>query len=574
MTSTPDSTPEASTPTFASLGLADPVQQALIKLGYETPTAIQAQIIPFVLAGRDVLGQAQTGTGKTAAFALPLLSRIDPTSNKVQALVLAPTRELAIQVAEAIHSYAVNIPGLHVLPIYGGQNYTTQLHQLKRGVQVVVGTPGRVIDHIKRGTLVLDNLATLVLDEADEMLRMGFVDDVEWVLQQTPPNRQVALFSATMPNDIRRIAQRHLKNPAEVSIKLRTTTAETIRQRYWMTGSMNKLDALTRILEADETVDGIIIFVRTRNATTELVEKLDARGYSCSALNGEMAQGQREQAVEQLKSGRLDILVATDVAARGLDVERISHVINYDIPNDTESYVHRIGRTGRAGRTGDAILFVTPRERRMLSNIERATNQKIEPLTLPSTDQINDKRVVTFKEKISKTIANEDISFYAQMLEKLQEETELSALDIAAALAHQIQGKEPFLLREQAERPRRREHDDSQPSNRRSNAGLKQEEGMERYRVAVGRNHGLRPEHLVGAIASKANLNSRNIGRIDIREDYSTIDLPEGMPTHVMHTLKNLRVAGHPLLISKNQGGRFPAKKSRRPAGGGGSRRR
>jgi ATP-dependent RNA helicase DeaD len=576
MTSIPDSTPEASTPTFATLGLADPVQQALVKLGYETPTPIQAQIIPFVLAGRDVLGQAQTGTGKTAAFALPLLSRIDANSNKVQALVLAPTRELAIQVAEAIHAYAANMPGLHVLPIYGGQNYTTQLHQLKRGVQVVVGTPGRVIDHIKRGTLVLDHLETLVLDEADEMLRMGFVDDVEWVLQQTPENRQVALFSATMPRDIRRIAQRHLKDPAEVSIKLRTTTAETIRQRYWMTGGMNKLDALTRILEADETVDGTIIFVRTRNATTELVEKLDARGYACSALNGEMAQGQREQAVEQLKSGRLDILIATDVAARGLDVERISHVINYDIPHDTESYVHRIGRTGRAGRTGDAILFVSPRERRMLSNIERATKQKIEPLTLPSTDQINDKRVMTFKEKISKTIANEDISFYAQMLAKLQEETDLSALDIAAALAHQVQGKEPFLLREPEQRPNRREYNDRdrerQPAGRR-NGGLRQEEGMERYRVAVGRNHGLRPEHLVGAIASKANLNSRNIGRIDIREDYSTIDLPEGMPTHIMHALKNLRVVGHPLLISKNQGGRFPAKNHRR-SGGGGSRRR
>jgi ATP-dependent RNA helicase DeaD len=402
---------------------------------------------------------------------------------------------------------------------------------------------------------------------------MGFVDDVEWVLQQTPDNRQVALFSATMPKDIRRIAQRHLKNPAEVSIKLRTTTAETIRQRYWMTGSMNKLDALTRILEADETVDGTIVFVRTRNATTDLVERLDARGYACCALNGEMAQNQREQAIEQLKSGRLDVLVATDVAARGLDVKRISHVINYDIPHDTESYVHRIGRTGRAGKTGDAILFITPRERRMLGNIERATKQKIEPLTLPSTDQINDKRVDSFKAKISATIANEDISFFAQMLEKLQQDTELSTLDIAAALAYQIQGKEPFLLREPAERPRRRERDDESPSGRRK-PGLRQEDGMERYRVAVGRNHGLRPEHLVGAIANKANLNSRNIGRIDIREDYSTIDLPEGMPSHVMHTLKNLRVAGHPLLISKNQGGRFPAKNNRRPAGGGGSRRR
>jgi len=569
MSSSSDPSQESNDLSFSTLGLTAPVLQAVTELGYETPTPIQAQIIPFVLKGQDVLGQAQTGTGKTAAFALPLLSRIDPTKKGVQALVLAPTRELAIQVAEAIHSYAKHIKGFHVLPIYGGQNYTTQLKQLKRGVQVVVGTPGRVIDHIKRGTLNLDNLETLVLDEADEMLRMGFVDDVEWVLEKTPATRQVALFSATMPRDIRRIAQRHLKNAKEVCIKLRTTTAETIRQRYWMVSGMRKLDALTRILEAEEDVDGTIIFVRTRNATTELVEKLDARGYACSALNGEMPQNQREQAIEQLKSGRLDVLVATDVAARGLDVQRISHVINFDIPHDTESYVHRIGRTGRAGRTGDAILFVTPRERRMLSAIERATRQKIEPLTLPSTDQINDKRIASFKQKITDTIANSDTSFYLQLLEKYQQENDASLLEIAAALALQGQGKEPLLLTEPKNRPRR---EDRQPRDRqdrqergsgRRNGGLRQEEGMERYRLAVGRSHGVRPEHIVGAIANKANLNSRHIGRIDIRDDYSTVDLPEGMPSDVLHTLKNLRVAGRPLLISKNHGGRFAHKNKR-----------
>ncbi|MDQ6975355.1 MAG: DEAD/DEAH box helicase [Mariprofundaceae bacterium] len=571
MSSSSDPSQDTSDLSFSTLGLTEPVLQAVLDLGYETPTPIQARIIPFVLKGQDVLGQAQTGTGKTAAFALPLLSRIDPKKTGVQALVLTPTRELAIQVAEAIHSYARHIKGFHVLPIYGGQNYTVQLKQLKRGVQVVVGTPGRVIDHIKRGTLNLDHLQTLVLDEADEMLRMGFVDDVEWVLKKTPETRQVALFSATMPRDIRRIAQRHLKNAEEVCIKLRTTTAETIHQRYWIVSGMRKLDALTRILEAEDSVDGTIVFVRTRNATTELVEKLDARGYACCALNGEMPQNQREQAIEHLKSGRLDVLVATDVAARGLDVERISHVINFDVPHDTESYVHRIGRTGRAGRSGNAILFITPRERRMLSAIERATRQKIEPLVLPSTDQINDKRIASFKQKISDTIANADTSFYLQLLEQYQQENEASTLEIAAALAHQGQGKEPLLLSEPKVRPRREERSPQGRHERSSSrrpgggggGGLRQEEGMERYRLAVGRSHGVRPEHIVGAIANKANLNSRNIGRIDIRDDYSTVDLPEGMPSHVLHTLKNLRVAGRPLLISKHQGGRFAHKNKR-----------
>ncbi|HEY9050292.1 MAG TPA: DEAD/DEAH box helicase, partial [Gammaproteobacteria bacterium] len=377
--------------TFDQLGLSDSILQSLNNIGYENPSAIQAQTIPLLLAGRDVLGQAQTGTGKTAAFALPLLSNIDITQKDPQILVLAPTRELAIQVAEAFQKYAAHIKGFHVLPIYGGQEYRGQIRSLERGVHVVVGTPGRVMDHMRRGTLKLKSLTCLVLDEADEMLRMGFIDDVEWILEQTPPKRQIALFSATMPDAVRRIANQHLNEPEHVTIKLKTTTADTIRQRYWPVSGLHKLDALTRILEAEE-FDAMIIFVRTKIATTELAEKLEARGYAAAALNGDIQQNQRERTIEHLKNGKLDILIATDVAARGLDVERISHVVNYDIPNDTESYVHRIGRTGRAGRKGDAILFVAPREKRLLHAIEKATRQKIEMMELPSTEDINDQR--------------------------------------------------------------------------------------------------------------------------------------------------------------------------------------
>ncbi len=547
--------------TFSSLGLHPGVERALRALGYESPTPIQARMIPSILDGRDVLGQAQTGTGKTAAFSLPLLSRIDVARRDVQALILAPTRELAIQVAEAIHAYAAELPGFRVLPIYGGQSYTAQLRPLKRGVHVVVGTPGRVIDHIKRGSLRLDALRMLVLDEADEMLRMGFVDDVEWVLEQTPASRQVALFSATMPNDIRRIAQRHLRDPDEVCIQVRTTTAETIRQRYWVGSAARKLDVLTRLLEADEHVDATIVFVRTRNACGELVEKLDARGYACAALNGEMAQSQREQVIEQLKSGRLDVIVATDVAARGLDVERISHVVNYDVPHDTESYVHRIGRTGRAGRKGDAILLITPRERRMLAAIERATRQSIEPLELPSTEQINDKRIQRFKQKLADTLNHKDILFFSQLLERFHQESGAAPIEIAAALAVLLQGDEPLLLSESEsesmEPYSHREHGrrgERRPPRRRA----RPEEGMERYRLAVGRVHGVRPEQIVGLIANKAQLDGRHIGRIDIRDSFTTVDLPQGMPAQVFHVLKNVRLAGRPLLISRFHEGRYP----------------
>ena len=384
---------------FAALGLPEGLLKALVDVGYETPTPIQAQSIPVLLTGRDLLGQAQTGTGKTAAFALPLLARTDMSLAHPQILVLAPTRELAIQVAEACQTYARHLPNFHVLPIYGGQSYTVQLRQLKRGAQVVVGTPGRIMDHMRRGTLKLDNVTALVLDEADEMLRMGFIDDVDWILDHTPPTRQIAMFSATLPETIRKIAERHLRDPHTIRIKARTTTAATVRQRFWAVGGLHKLDALTRVLET-EPLDAAIIFVRTKTATVELAEKLAARGYACEPLNGDIPQAQREKTVEKLRQGKVDLLVATDVAARGLDVQRVSHVINYDIPYDTESYVHRIGRTGRAGRAGEAILFVAHRERRMLHAIEKATRQPIEPMQMPSVSDINQARMTRFKQRV------------------------------------------------------------------------------------------------------------------------------------------------------------------------------
>jgi len=352
----------ANPPSFRDLALSEPVLRALADVGYESPSPIQAATIPVLLSGADMLGQAQTGTGKTAAFALPALSRIDLSGHEPQVLVLVPTRELALQVSEAFQRYAAHIKGFHVLPIYGGQSYQPQLNALRRGVHVVVGTPGRVIDHMNRGTLKLTGLTMLVLDEADEMLRMGFVDAVESILEQTPPRRQVALFSATLPAPIRRIAQKHLRSPVEVTIKSKTTTATNIRHRFWLVSGMHKLDALTRILEA-ETFDGMLVFTRTKHSTVELAEKLEARGFAAAPLNGDIPQQQRERTVARLKAGQIDILVATDVAARGLDVERIGHVVNYDVPYDTESYVHRVGRTGRAGRKGEAILFIAPRER-------------------------------------------------------------------------------------------------------------------------------------------------------------------------------------------------------------------
>ncbi|MDO8846445.1 DEAD/DEAH box helicase [Methylicorpusculum sp.] len=549
-------------PTFRELALIEPLLKALDDVGYESPSPIQAQIIPYVLEGRDVVGQAQTGTGKTAAFALPLLSKIDLKKTEPQVLVLAPTRELAIQVAEAFQRYATYLKGFHVLPIYGGQDYTTQLKQLKRGPHVIVGTPGRVMDHMRKGTLKLDALTCLVLDEADEMLRMGFIDDVEWVLEQTPKKRQIALFSATMPAVIRKIAQTHLNNPEEITVKVRTSTAETIRQRYWLVSGIHKLDALTRILES-ETFDGIIIFVRTKTATIELAEKLEARGYSASAINGDMSQALRERTIAHIKNGQLDILVATDVAARGLDVERISHVINYDIPYDTEAYIHRIGRTGRAGRTGDAILFVSPRERRLLSNIEKATRQKVEEMGLPSTEVINNKRISRFKQRITDTLAAEELSFFTQLMEQYQTEHNVTAIQIASALAKIVQGDTPLLIKNPP-KSTRESSSDSRPSkfdnsdkpardrsDRKPRRSGESDVEMETYRIEVGRSHGVKPGNIVGAIANETGLDGDHIARIKIEENYSTVELPAGMPKDLFNDLKKVRVAGLPLNISR-----------------------
>ncbi len=560
------------TTTFADFNLAPDVFSTIQKVGYETPTPIQAQTIPLLLQGLDVLGQAQTGTGKTAAFALPLLSRIDAKSRDVQVLVLAPTRELAIQVAEAFQTYASGLKDFHVLPIYGGSEYGSQIRALKRGVQVVVGTPGRVMDHMRKGTLKLDKLQALVLDEADEMLRMGFIDDVEWVLERTPEQRQVALFSATMPKEIRRIATTYLNDPKQVTIQMKVTTAETIRQRFWPVKGTNKLDALTRILEVED-FDAMIIFVRTKTSTVELADKLSARGFAASALNGDIAQNQRERTVDALKKGRLDILVATDVAARGLDVERISHVVNYDIPYDTEAYVHRIGRTGRAGREGDAILFVAPRERRLLAAIERATRQRIEIMDLPSHKQVNEKRMDKFFQRIGETLEQGELDFFEEQVGRFCAENEADISRVAAALAKLAQGnsqaqakplhgkeekanrREDF-DREDRQKPRGRNPRDRNERAERSERKPRGDKGkasdvpMETFRIEVGHEHKVSPSNIVGAIANEADIDSQYIGRIDIRDNYSLVDLPSGMPKDLFDDLKKVWVSGQQLKIS------------------------
>jgi ATP-dependent RNA helicase DeaD len=534
---------------FNTFALSDAVLRTLDDVGYEIPTPIQAQIIPEILAGKDVVGQAQTGTGKTAAFALPLLSSIIINQKKPQVLVLTPTRELAIQVAEAFQRYAGRMKGFHVLPIYGGQDYERQFRRLKQGTHVVVGTPGRVMDHIRRETLHLDKLSCLVLDEADEMLRMGFIDDVEWILEQTPPGRQIALFSATIPPEIRRIAQKYLHDPVSVTIKARTATVEATRQRFWMVSGFHKLDALTRILEA-EVFDGVIVFVRTRTATAQLSEKLEARGFLSAPLSGDIAQKQRERTIERLKSGKINILVATDVAARGLDLDRISHVINYDIPHDTESYVHRIGRTGRAGRSGEAILFVAPRERRMLRTIEKATNQKIELMELPSPEIIQNKRIDRFKQHITDTLAVEELGSFYQIIEQYQHEHNVPALEIAAALARMIEGETPLLSNHQREKTNN-EYEDQPRGQKHSSKVRRTDAGMERYRIEVGKRHNTKPGNIVGAITNEAGIDTEFIGKIEINDDYSTVDLPEGLPQDMLHMLKKVRVSGQKLNISK-----------------------
>ncbi|MGE3500168.1 MAG: DEAD/DEAH box helicase [Candidatus Binatia bacterium] len=610
----------ASPASFAEFPLPPPLLTALNDVGYESPSPIQAAAIPVLLAGGDLIGQAQTGTGKTAAFALPLLARLDFQQREPQVLVLTPTRELAIQVAEAFQSYARHLPGFHVLPIYGGQSMGLQLRGLQRAVHVIVGTPGRVMDHLRRASLDLSRLRALVLDEADEMLRMGFLEEVSWILEHTPGTRQTALFSATMPAQIRAVAEQHLKSPAEISIRSRTSTVEAIRQRYWQVGGLHKLDALTRMLEVED-IDAAIVFVRTKIATVELAEKLEARGYACAALNGDLNQAQREKTIEQLKNGQLDIVIATDVAARGLDVPRISHVINYDIPYDIEGYVHRIGRTGRAGRTGEAILFVAHREMRMLRAIERATRQPIEPMRAPSRAAIVDRRIAQFKQTVFDTLASEDMAFFAELIDEMAHERGVEAREIAAALACLVQRDRPLRLemaeeapvREpRAERDRRAPpagrdgsapgrsrppRDERAPRRPRANPPTDADtaaprpprefprQGGERpprrnaaaafdaarggesplrraretrrppgdaaaaagggdlvpYRLDVGRAHGATPKHIVGALANEGGIDTRHIGRIDLHEDFSTVELPAAMPPELLQHLRRVR---------------------------------
>ncbi|WP_051297746.1 DEAD/DEAH box helicase [Brevibacterium album] len=546
LTPAPETTPTAASaeepagPTFADMALHPAVAEAVSGLGYERPSAIQERTIPVLLEGRDVIGLAQTGTGKTAAFALPVLSQIADlgrAESGPHALVLTPTRELAIQVAEAFSSYAAHLPDFTVLPVYGGQSYGPQLAGLRRGAQVVVGTPGRVIDHLKRGSLDLGALRHLVLDEADEMLKMGFAEDIEEIFARAGDSRQVALFSATMPASIHRITGKYLTSPEEVRVASKTTTGANIRQRFLTVMHSHKLDALTRILEVEE-YDGIIMFVRTKQATEELADKLRARGMRASAINGDIPQQARERTVEQLRAGQIDILVATDVAARGLDVERIELVVNYDIPHDTESYVHRIGRTGRAGRSGEAILFVTPRESHMLRQIEKATRQKVEQLTLPSVEQLTSSRVERFTGRISKALAEKDLDEVRPVIADFVRASETPAEEVAAALAVLLLDGET-LTAEPLPEPKPRANRNERGSDRRGSRP-----GMRTYRIAVGRNDRVQPGGIVGAIANEGGLNSSQIGAIDIRASHSLVDLPESLPESTLGRLQHTKIQG------------------------------
>lgn len=553
--------------TFSDLGLGEKVLKALSDVGYETPSAIQAATIPTLLSGRDVVGLAQTGTGKTAAFALPILDRLDVSQKTPQALVLAPTRELALQVCEAFEKYASHVRGVHILPVYGGQGYGVQLSALRRGVHIVVGTPGRIMDHLDKGTLDLSELKYLVLDEADEMLKMGFAEDVETILADTPDTKQVALFSATMPAAIRRMSQQYLHDPEEITVKTRTTTSATITQRYLVVSYPQKIDALTRILEV-ENFEGMIIFARTKSATEEVAEKLRARGYSAAAINGDIAQPVREKTVNQLKSGKLDILVATDVAARGLDVERISHVVNFDIPTDTESYVHRIGRTGRAGRTGDAISFVTPRERGLVRAIERATRQELTEMQLPSVDEVNETRLSRFDDRITAALAeNERIERFRDIVAHYVRHHDVPEVDVAAALAVVAQGESPLLL-EPDPAPQRRTSDDRGARGDRPGRFDRDDRGdgperrprtgggrMATYRIAVGKRHRVEPRQIVGALANEGGLSRGDFGAIQIRPDFSLVELPADLPRETLDRLSDTRISGRLIEIRLDTGG-------------------
>ncbi|MBG6054011.1 ATP-dependent RNA helicase DeaD [Salinibacterium sp. CAN_S4] len=561
---------------FADLGLSDAVLKAVRDVGYETPSAIQAATIPPLLEGRDVVGLAQTGTGKTAAFALPILSRLDVSQKKPQALVLSPTRELALQVCEAFEQYASHMKGVHVLPVYGGQAYGVQLSALRRGVHVVVGTPGRIMDHLAKGTLDLSELKYLVLDEADEMLKMGFAEDVETILADTPEDKQVALFSATMPPQIRRISQKYLHDAEEITVKNKTTTSANTTQRYLMVSYPQKVDALTRILEV-ENFEGMIVFVRTKNETETLAEKLRARGYSAAAISGDVAQAQRERTVAQLKSGKLDILVATDVAARGLDVDRISHVVNFDIPIDTESYVHRIGRTGRAGRSGAAISFVTPRERRLLGAIEKATRQPLTQMQLPSVEDVNVTRLARFDDAITEALNQQSrIAAFRDIVGHYIKNHDVPEADVAAALAVVAQGETPLLLNPADERPQRfdrEERTDRPDRGDRDDRGERPErrprsnKAMSPYRIEVGKRHRVEPRQIVGALANEGGLSRDDFGHIQIRPDFSIVELPADLPGHVLAKLKDTRISGKLIEIRPDvRGGVRSSDRGERPA--------
>ncbi len=576
--------------TFADLGLNADILESLNGMGYVKPSPIQAECIPHLLAGRDVLGMAQTGSGKTAAFSLPLLNNVDPSVRAPQILVLAPTRELAVQVAEAMTEFSKHMRNVNVVALYGGQRYDVQLRALRQGPQIVVGTPGRLLDHLKRGTLDLSNLRGLVLDEADEMLRMGFIEDVETIMAQIPEGHQTALFSATMPEAIRRITRRFMKEPQEVRIQSSVTTRPDISQSYWSVYGMRKNEALVRFLEAED-FDAAIIFVRTKNATLEVAEALERSGYNSAALNGDMNQALREQTLERLKDGRLDILIATDVAARGLDVERISLVVNYDIPMDSESYVHRIGRTGRAGRAGRALLFVENRERRLLRNIERTMKLTIPEVELPNAELLGERRLAKFAAKVQQQLESSDLDQYRALLSKMQPEEELDIETLAAALLKMAQGERPLIVPADAPRPQRREFRDrddraDRPRRDRDSRGESRDGDrprrerrdvgdMQLYRIEVGRDDGVEVRHIVGAIANEGDISSRYIGNIKLFGTHSTIELPKGMPGEVLQHFTRTRILNKPMNMQL-LGDAQPHERTERRSGGrdfGGERR-
>ncbi|OUT74510.1 MAG: ATP-dependent RNA helicase [Synechococcus sp. TMED19] len=555
--STEESTEESakSESGFSGFGLPDSLLEALERCGYEQPSPIQAASIPELMLGRDLLGQAQTGTGKTAAFALPLLARIDLEARLPQVLVLAPTRELAIQVSEAFQRYASCTRGLHVLALYGGSDFRDQIQKLRRGVQVVVGTPGRVMDHMRQGTLDVSGLQALVLDEADEMLRMGFIDDVQWVLEQLPTQRQVVLFSATMPPEIKRICQQHLQDPAEVIIRTQKADATRIRQRHILLPHHQKLGALLRVLEAHGP-GGVIIFARTKAVTVTVAEALDGEGMACAVLNGDVPQSLRERTIERLKQGKVDVLVATDVAARGLDVERIGLVINYDAPFDSEAYVHRIGRTGRAGREGDAILFLSHRERRLLHSLERAVGSQIEAMEVPSDAEINQQRLDNLQQQLNDLLEQpvpqerqQEVALMEEIIQRLSRESSATPEQLALAALRLAQGDQPLLVVPQPQQAPRQGRQGERGERRQG--GGRPPSSMERFRVEVGWRDRIKPGHLVGAIANETGLDGRQIGKITIFDDHSTVDLPQGMPPQLMQSLQRVRVMQKELHISR-----------------------